>query len=281
MKCKFCNREEIVTLKKVQSPYVDYKYSLYRCESCNSCFFDEKEHEVDIKTVYEEYAQNFLKNANITFSPSSYWKNQVRVCKQLYLKSINSVLDIGCRTGDFLLHFDDTIIRDGVELSEKYVMVARKRGIKVYNDFVEKIKFEKKYDIVTCFAVLEHLATPFSFMDKFKHIVNDNGVLLIMIPTQECWKLKIIDKMTDIRWHMYSPPQHLNFFSRQFLDTYINKQGFKLVKRTWTSGGIFNPFRSIPVINNYFSGFMEKYDNSSLACLPIFDHMYSYFRKEK
>jgi hypothetical protein len=77
---------------------------------------------------------------------------------------------------------------------------------------------------------------------------------------------------------MYSPPQHLNLFSKQFLDKYLAGYNFKLVDRYWTSGGMFNHFRNIPLVNRIFGKNITLIDEyTPINKLPIFDHMYSYY----
>ncbi len=150
----------------------------------------------------------------------------------------------------------------------------------VYQDFAENINFNKQYDVVTCYAILEHLLNPLKLLDKFQNVVSLSGVLVIMIPTHECFKRWAIDTFTSTRWWMYSPPQHLNLFSKQFLDRYLGKKNFKLIDRYWTSGGMFNPFKSIPFANRVFGKAMAFTDGyNPINKLPIFDHLYSYYYK--
>jgi hypothetical protein len=55
MNCKFCGSNKIKLVKKIQSPYVNHKYTLSQCANCKCRFFDPKEHNVDIEIIYEEY----------------------------------------------------------------------------------------------------------------------------------------------------------------------------------------------------------------------------------
>ncbi len=78
---------------------------------------------------------------------------------------------------------------------------------------------------------------------------------------------------------MYCPPQHLNFYSKQFLDSYLSDNGFKFNKRFYTSGGMFNPFSWQKQLNRVFSRLMHEYDKRFLNKIAIFDHMYNYYKK--
>lgn len=119
---------------------------------------------------------------------------------------------------------------------------------------------------------------PLKLLGKLLNIVSLGGELVIMIPTYECFKRWAIDTFTSTTWWMYSPPQHLNFFSKQFLDNYLTKNNFKLVDRYWTSDGMFNPFKNILLVNCIFAKGMNLFDEHTLINkLPIFDHLYSYY----
>ncbi len=41
------------------------------------------------------------------------------------------------------MNFPNNIIREGVELSKDSVEIAKKRGLVIYQDFVENINFDK------------------------------------------------------------------------------------------------------------------------------------------
>ena len=77
-------------------------------------------------------------------------------------------------------------------------------------------------------------------------------------------------------------PTTSKFFSKQFLDKYLVKKNFKLVNRYWTSGGMFNPFRKIPLASSAFGRFMSLIDEyTPINKSAVFDHMYSYYVKIK
>lgn len=280
MNCKFCESSAAVPVKKVQSPYVNWEYTLLGCSVCKNLFFNLNEHTVDIEEIYQGDPIDHSKITIKTFKKSRYWRKEKNRIEALFKKNnnkkISSVLDIGCRTGDFLLHFPESIIREGVELSENSVTIAKQRGLMIHRGFVENITFDKQYDVVTCYALLEHLLDPIIFLNRLQKIVSPSGVLVIMIPTYECFKRWMIDTFSSVRWS----PLHLNLFSRSFLDGYLAKNGFKLGDRYWTAGGMFNPFKDIPLASRVFPKCMFLIDSYSFFNrFPIFDHLYSYYVK--
>jgi SAM-dependent methyltransferase len=267
-------------VKTIESPHNSLNYTLFECQICNSRFFDNKEYDFNIDEIYEKYPENKeYMDSKITYS--RYWDNQKNILIKVLGRKPKSVLDLGCRTGDFLTHFDNNIVRDGVELAKPYASIGRERGLNIYDCKLEDVNFDKKYDIVSAYAILEHLLDPLDFLNNLDGLVAEDGLLVILIPSHENLKRYLIDNFSDLRWHMYSPPEHLNFFSKQFLDTYLEKKGFSLVKNFWTSGGTFNPFRKVPVLGFLFKGFMFLYDSSIFNKIPIFDHLYLVYRLNK
>lgn len=275
MNCKFCKSNACSSKKKVQSPHNQQLYDLYSCYTCGSYFFDDQQYSISLKDLYNNISTT-CENAIFDFVPSKKWIKQITIIKKLLGKNPESVLDVGCRTGDFLLHFDSNTIREGVELSEHFARIGKKRGLIIYNDFLENIDFKRKYDVVCAYAIMEHLKNPFDFIDKLNKIINPYGLLVILIPTHQCFKRKYLDYF-NYNWHMYSPPEHLNFYSRQFLDNYLLERGFHLRRRYYTSGGMISLFPDSPFLKTIASKSIDIIDNSFLNRLPIFDHMYSYY----
>ena len=81
-------------------------------------------------------------------------------------------------------------------------------------------------------------------------------------------------------WHMHTPPEHLNFFSRQFLDNTLQERGLKLTTRTYRSGGMANPFRPVPLLGRVWGkgiGLLDNHPASNKRAL--FDHMYSTYKR--
>jgi ubiquinone/menaquinone biosynthesis C-methylase UbiE len=276
--CKLCKSYDLNRLRKIKSNHNNLFYTLFKCVGCRSYFFDFNENRVKLDALYDDIAEDLTLPKE--FKPNRYWYDQVNRIQKLQPK-IHSVLDVGCRSGDFLLHWSEEVEKVGVELSSKAAQVALERGINIHNKFIEKIDFaDKKFDFITCYAILEHIENPLPVMDRLTSLVKKNGGAAIMIPSIENIKAQLL-YVLRYRWHMFSPPEHLNFYSRQFLDEYMRSKGFELADRIYTSGGMFNPFGKVPVFNRVFGKMMFIADHyTPLNKIPIFDHMYSYYLKK-
>lgn len=275
MKCRICGDKDTIFLKKIKSTYNGKVYDFYSCNTCKNNFFNVELN--DLKEMYDDLADNLTLNDD--FEKSYYWANEVINIKKMH-NNIKSILDVGCRTGDYLLHWSANVEKNGIELSHRSASIAKKRGLNIYEDFIENIPFKgKKFDVVSCYAVLEHLESPINVMTDLANLVDEGGVLVVLIPYFNSFKSKLLYQL-GMDWHQFSCPQHLNFFTKDFLDEFYKEKGFKLQSVKYTSGGMFNPFRRIPIIRGIFGRAMNFLDfNSPLNKLPIFDHMYLYYKK--
>lgn len=277
MKCKLCLSKKVYRIKDIKSPYIDKEYTLYACKECRSQFFDINQHPVSLNELYENIAEKKVDAEH--FKVSKKWEKLKKLVLEIMGKPPETILDVGCSTGNFLMHFSDKIRREGIELSQYNSDIAKKRGLFIYNDYIENITFIKKYDVVSAFAILEHLVSPDKFIQKLQNLVKNGGLLLIMIPSHECLN-ETMAGFLQYGWYMHRPPEHLNFISKKYLDTKLKSSGFKLKKRYYTTGGVYNPFKNNKIINRISKKAIYLIDNSFANRLPIFDHLYSIYKKE-
>lgn len=116
------------------------------------------------KKLYEKYHGNIkLQKRVITINDFTYRNILNRIIG--YIPTRGEVLDIGSATGTLSFFFSSKGLRvDGIELSKNAVKYANLnknvlglRNINFINTSVEKFRTNKKYNMITCFEVLEHL----------------------------------------------------------------------------------------------------------------------------
>lgn len=272
--CRLCGASSLRPAATFVSHQTGAPYTLYACDACRSELFDPDEHPVDLEALYasEEPSEMYRR-----FRRVLVWSHEVRLLQRLSVGPVRSVLDVGCRTGDFLMHWPTGVRKVGVELSAPAARVARERGLAVVQSPIEQYSPEEPFDVVTLYAILEHLARPLTMLQRLPQLVAPHGVVAILIPTHQSLKQRLLTRLGR-RWHMYNPPLHLSFLSYQLLDSLMQGLDFQLAGRRYTSGGMVDPFARIPLVRSAWRRGMHVVDaHSGLNRLPVFDHLYSYY----
>ena len=96
-----------------------------------------------------------------------------------------AILEVGCSSGFMLLSYQakgHSCI--GIEPSGFFSSYVRDRGIEVFSSIEELIQSSpnEKFDIITHFFVLEHIAEPVEFLKKQLSLLNKGGKIIFEIP---------------------------------------------------------------------------------------------------
>ena len=154
--------------------------------------------------------------------------------KSLTKKDLNglSILDIGCGWGEHLLYFKKFGMQCyGFDPAPDAVAYAQKKDLNVKLAGMEKMDvFEgKKFDIVTLFNVLEHLADPVNILKEINEkVLNKKGLLIIDVPNefnpfQEC-----ANEIYNLSEWWVAPPGHLNYFNCDSLKALLKGTGYEI-----------------------------------------------------
>ena len=136
---------------------------------------------------------------------------------------------------------------------------------------------EKKFDVVLLSQVLEHVTDPEQVVRNIHTVLDKNGIAAIGVPHFGSALSRIQGKKD-----MYiSPPEHLNFFSKQGLISLFTRNNFKLEYLETVSkvnrGRIEDTIR-MPLIPNVVWGALY----GTLAIFELFGMgmvLNAYFRK--
>ena len=146
-------------------------------------------------------------------------------------KKGDSILDIGCGWAQALLFFKEKGFDCyGFDPAIEAVEYGCKKGLNIKHAGLDGMDvFEnKKFEMVTMFNVLEHLANPSQTINQIKEILQPNGILAIDVPNE------FNDFQTAGRdvhglddWWV-APPNHLNYFSKDSLVNFLESHGFSV-----------------------------------------------------
>lgn len=147
------------------------------------------------------------------------------------IKNGGSILDIGCGWGLALLYFKKKGLDCfGFDPAKEAVDYGCKKGLTIKHAGLDGMDVfnDKKFNIVTMFNVLEHLADPVNSINQIKNIMMPNGILMIDVPNEFNdfqTSGRDVHNLTD--WWV-APPNHLNYFSKDSLVELLKSLGFSV-----------------------------------------------------
>jgi|GEM_PF-840922 2-polyprenyl-3-methyl-5-hydroxy-6-metoxy-1,4-benzoquinol methylase/rubredoxin len=205
------------------------EYSSYQCTKCSFIYIFPRPSETSLRSYYSRFDYK-----NIPFVEKRI-KEDSQISLDFinhYRGSRNSLLDLGCGRGYFLLEAASKGWKvKGVDFSSKEVAYATKKlNLDVVKSDILKYQDKNKYELIVLSQVIEHVRHPSELIKKTSSLLTENGLLYIATPNINSASAKIHGKNFE---HLI-PPEHLNYFNSQSLTYLLNHNGFRVIKwGTW------------------------------------------------
>ncbi len=219
MECCICKAgENLGFIKEING------YKLYQCARCGIIFSDPMKNP---GSSWYENAEIYQIGRLFSTGKTAWYHNQFLKMGEAKGKNI---MDLGCGFGQFLnaaknLGYDAY----GIDFDTQSLEVAREK-FKLTNisqatieEFI-KINPEIKFDYVTFFEVLEHVASPVDFINGLKKLLKTNGQIAFSFPNR--------DRLFDPLGEDDNPPNHLTKWNENSLIKFLDICGFEAVKLT-------------------------------------------------
>ncbi len=149
---------------------------------------------------------------------AGYLREIRRLCPQ------GSLLDVGCAFGRFLQSARDYYRCEGVDISQYALRQARERvpDVPLYHSPIQIFDPGRKYDVVTCFDVLEHITDLDAALHRLHAVLAPKGLLVLAVPVYDSppgWLFGVIDR----------DPTHIHRHSRSYWLERLRRAGFEPV----------------------------------------------------
>ena len=174
------------------------------------------------------------------------------------LESGDKLLDVGCGDGT-LGYYAKAKYKEvyGVDISEKALNIARKRGVITFKVDLNKeaLPFSNNFfDAVTCLDVIEHVIDPRFLVGEIHRVLKKGGILIISTPNIRYWRylFSLIFKgrfpKTSNDTELWDGG-HLHYFTFKDVEDLLTKYGFKIITKRGVFGRDFlKEFRSPGII---------------------------------
>lgn len=223
-----------------------YQYTIdsiaYQLVECGSCvhFYTWQNEEADPDTLYNSGAyviHDTKRTFFTTIKEMEYSLILTQIQKFAIPSSGTSLLDFGCGKGDFLKSVKNEGYEVyGVETAQNRAEFARQvQGLEVKSEFYDgkSVIFGSPMNVITLFHVQEHLPNPTSIIKGLLHLnLKKDGLMVIEVPYWGSWQSIIAGK----NWLHLDITRHINHYTKQYLDTFIQGQlGGVIVRKSTLS----------------------------------------------
>jgi len=214
-KCPLCNTNDVVYLESVSVQRLKNLYSkigicyalksnnldYFKCNYCQLKFFDPLE--VGDENFYlglQSFPWYYMEEKS-EFEMALRWINKTQ-----------TVLDVGAGRAAFSVYLDKDNYT-GLEFNDAAIQKANALGINLFKKSVEEHAKAngKKYDAVVAFQVLEHVSSPYSFIQGCIECLKPRGKLILSVPSQDGFAGLSSNHVLDM------PPHHVTHWSEKTL----------------------------------------------------------------
>jgi 2-polyprenyl-3-methyl-5-hydroxy-6-metoxy-1,4-benzoquinol methylase len=177
--------------------------------------------------------------------------------------SAHRLLDIGCGSGDFIRYANSKgWVAEGVDFAN---WIEKEQDIKItVGEFPLMDIRDSSFDVITAWAVMEHVRKPSQYFEKIGMLLRPNGKFIFTVPNVASPGMSYsCDEDT---------PRHLWLFTPNAIKEYLEKYGMKL-ERSIHDGSIYRAYPFGLVRRGYHSLLGRKdlsckmYQNKSIALL--------------
>lgn len=219
--CNLCGSQNFRQIYK--QPDIKYFpneiYTVVECLNCGLAFVNPRP---DIKVMSRYYPKEFFNYFDID---KKYhlrrYNNEYKYIQALFPHGFTGRhLDIGCANGDYPRYMiEKGWDVDGVEISNNAKII---NDFKIFRNPFPEIPIDtKEYDVITAWAVIEHVHDPMSYFIKANNVLKNGGYFIFLVTNYESISSRFLYR-EDI-------PRHLYFFTENTIKQYLNKCGFKFI----------------------------------------------------
>lgn len=220
MNCYYCEKEQYDVIGTKNG------CTIVKCQSCGFYYMTPHPTEEQMKNVYDLYDGNERNLKNVSWKLKRFKRKLWFLVKFMKGKDF---LDIGCNIGF------------GAEAARSYGLNAT--GIDVSPDAIQHAKRlfpdnnyynmtstglaeqGKKFDLILCCEVIEHLTDVHGFMKSIKKLLKKDGLLYLTTPDAGHFRVP----KNFLAWKEVQPPEHIGFFNKKLIKNLFDEYQLKIL----------------------------------------------------
>lgn len=177
--------------------------------------------------IISEIAASFPTKMPNNFS----WHYKVRQNILKFKPEGGNLLDIGSNNGLFLKYMEDNFQCYGIELSPKLADISRSLTKAEINqiDIMNSALPDSYFDVITCFAVIEHIYDVSTFLEKVYSLLKPGGILIVSTGDIASF----VSQLFNSEWPLLTADDHVHFFTSRSLKKILEIHNFLILSLEW------------------------------------------------
>jgi 2-polyprenyl-3-methyl-5-hydroxy-6-metoxy-1,4-benzoquinol methylase len=166
---------------------------------------------------------NYLDEKDILIRRGHYYAKLL----SKHIEKLGKVLDVGAAAGFILKGFIDNGWEGrGIEVNDNMASYGRVNlGLDIQTIRIEDCQIQDTFNLINFIQVIAHLIDPFDALKRVSKVLSDKGYILI-----ETWDYRSLTaKLFGRRWHEYSPPSVVQWFSKESLNYLMRSLHFDFI----------------------------------------------------
>jgi 2-polyprenyl-3-methyl-5-hydroxy-6-metoxy-1,4-benzoquinol methylase len=208
-----------------------YHAEINACRKCKTLFTWPVNSREELDGFYGEL---FTSKVGKVLSESSETRRQMAISLYAGVEKLltrgGDTLDVGSGFGDWLQLLHEKNLYDGIEPSKEMAEMTRARcpWARIFDAAAEdigEIFSDKKFNLITMIAVIEHLRDPGLVIRNISLRLKPGGKTVLVYPRIDSYPARLLGK----KWHLFSPVAHLTLFSKRGLIHNLHSTGLQVI----------------------------------------------------
>ncbi len=197
-------------------------YNYIECK-CGQIYLNNRPKTNSLKDLYSPDYNDYYEYSNSIGMISNVARQIVLRYKiKKYIKHIRkkknlSVIDIGSADGSHLIQIKNLLGKKvdlyALDIYDGNRKLFAKNNIKFLNGRLEDLDINKKFDLIICNQVIEHVENIELFIESIEKISKKSSVIIIETPNIDSLDKKLFGKY----WGGFHAPQHFNLFNASII----------------------------------------------------------------
>ncbi len=202
------------------------------CKKCKLLFLDMRFDKNELGRLYKDYrGESYSRIRNLYENNYNYRTNFLSK-KLPHLKKVESFILKYTNKIDVILDWGGGNGRNSPfknnRNTEVFIYdVSRVNTMKGTNKISFEKIFTKKFDLIICSHVLEHVSYPRKLLKNIYKAMNKKTFLYLEMPFEEIMNIKDSNELLNNKKHWH---EHINFFSKASIESMLIKSNFKLIR---------------------------------------------------